>query len=94
MYVDILFPLTKVIPIMYERVTTHYQTLQTRIGYNATRYHNFNALPHALPHALPYMFAQFTHVGHNVTCYHNFNVLPHVIPYIFTQFNMVWGYLQ
>ena len=90
MYVDILFPLTKVILIMYERVTTHYQTLQTRIGHNATRYHNFNALPHALP----YMFAQFTHVGHNATCYHNFNVLPHVIPYIFTQFNMVWGYLQ
>ena len=29
MYVDILFPLTKAIPIMFERVTTHYQTLKT-----------------------------------------------------------------
>ena len=27
MYVDILFPLTKTIPIMFERVTTHNQTL-------------------------------------------------------------------
>ena len=37
MYVDILFPLTKAIPIMY--VTTYYQTLKTWIGHNATRYH-------------------------------------------------------
>ena len=55
MYADILFPLTKAIPIMFERVTTHYQTLWTWIGHNATRYHNFNALPHALP----YIFSQF-----------------------------------
>ena len=54
MYVDILSPLTKVIPIMFERVTTHYQTLQTWRGHNATRYHNFNALSHALP----YIFAR------------------------------------
>ena len=27
MYLDILFPLTKAIPIMFERVTTRYQTL-------------------------------------------------------------------
>ena len=26
-YVDILFPLIKTIPIMFERVSTHYQTL-------------------------------------------------------------------
>ena len=50
MYVATLFPLTKAIPIMFERVTTHYQTLQTWIGHGATRYHNFNALPHALPY--------------------------------------------
>ena len=36
-------------------VTTHYQTLQTRIGHDVTRYHNFNALPHALP----YIFSHF-----------------------------------
>ena len=40
----------------FKRVTTHYQTLQTSIGLNVTRYHNFNALPHALTHALPYIF--------------------------------------
>ena len=28
-YVDILFPLTKEIPITFEHVATHYQTLQT-----------------------------------------------------------------
>ena len=50
-YVDILFLLTKAIPIMFEHVTTHYQTLETWIGHNATRYHNFNALP--------YIFSQF-----------------------------------
>ena len=31
MYVDIFFPLTIVIPIIFELVTTHYQTLQTWI---------------------------------------------------------------
>ena len=55
MFVDILFPLTKAIPIMFERVTKHYQTPQTWTGYNATCYHNFNALPHALS----YNFSQF-----------------------------------
>ena len=75
MYVDILFRLTKVIPIMFERVTIHYQTSQTLIGYNATHYDNFNALPHALPHALPY-------------------ALPHGLASIFSQFSMVWSYLQ
>ena len=59
MYVDILFPLTKAIPIMFESVTTHYQTLQTWIGHNATRYHDLNALRHALPHTLPCIFSQF-----------------------------------
>ena len=59
MYVDVFFRLTKAIPIMFEHVTTHYQTLQIWIGHDATRYHNFNALPHALPHALSYIFSQF-----------------------------------
>ena len=57
MYVDVFFPLTKAIPIMFEQVTTYYQTLQTWIGHDATCYHNFNALPYALPHALPYIFS-------------------------------------
>ena len=83
-HVDILFHLTKVIPIMFERVTTYYQTLKTWIGHNATRYHTFNALPHALSHVLLYIFS------HNAICYHNFNVLP----YISSQCSMVWSYLQ
>ena len=40
---------TSVIFSHIERVTTHYQTLQTWIGLNVTRYHSLNALPHALP---------------------------------------------
>ena len=58
MYVDVFFPLTKAIPIMFEHVTTHYQTLQTWIGHDATRYHNFNVLLHALP----YIFSKFSMV--------------------------------
>ena len=44
---------------MFEYVITPYQTLQTWIDRNATRYHKFNALPHALPRALSYIFSQF-----------------------------------
>ena len=49
-YVNILFALTKAIAIMFERVTTYYQTLKTWIGQMQritisstpyhTRYHN------------------------------------------------------
>ena len=59
MYVDILFPLSKAIPIKFECVTRDYQTLKSWIGHNATRYHRLNALPHALPHAFSYIFSQF-----------------------------------
>ena len=58
MFVDRLFLLTKAISIMFEPATTHYQTLQTWIRHNTTRYHNFNALPHTLP----YIFSQFSMV--------------------------------
>ena len=37
MYVDVFFSLTKAIPFMLGHVTTHYQTLQTWIGHDATR---------------------------------------------------------
>ena len=49
MFVD-MCPLTKAIPIMFEYVATHYQTLtlQTWIDHDAIWYHNFNASPHAL----------------------------------------------
>ena len=56
MYVDILFLLTGAIPVMFEVVTKHYQTLQIWIDHNPTRYHNFNALPHALL----YIFSLFS----------------------------------
>ena len=60
MYVNVPFPLTKAVPIMFELVITHYRTLQTWIGHDTTRYRNFNALPHALPDALPYIFSKFS----------------------------------
>ena len=93
MHVGILFPLTKAIPMMFEGATTHYQTLQTWISHNATRYYNFSALLHVFMCCRTF-FLSLTLVGHNATCYYNFNVLPHAIPSIFTQFSMGWGYLQ
>ena len=36
MYVDILFLLTGAIPVMFEVVTKHYQTLQIWIDHNTT----------------------------------------------------------
>ena len=41
------------VTITLTRYHTHYHTFSlilTRIGYDATRYLNFNALPHALPY--------------------------------------------
>ena len=35
---------------------TTFQTLQTWIGHNVTRYGNLNTLPHRLPNALSYIF--------------------------------------
>ena len=58
MYLNVLFPLTKAITIMFELVTTRNQTLQTWVGHNAMRYHNFNVLPHPIP----YIFTQFSMV--------------------------------
>ena len=63
MYVDIFLLLTKVIPNMFEHVTTHYQTLETWIGHNAMRFYNFKMLLNGLP-------------------------------YIYSQFSIIWGYLQ
>ena len=56
--VDILFALSKHILITFGKHVTHYQTLETWTGHNATRYHILNALHHALPHALPYIFSE------------------------------------
>ena len=39
-----------------------FQSLQTWIGHNATRYHNLNALPHVLPYALPYSLSEICQV--------------------------------
>ena len=55
---------------MFERVTTHYQTLQTWMLHNATSYRNF----YVLPHALAYIFSQFNmgmqRITITLTCYH------------------------
>ena len=44
--------------VIFELFTTHYQTLQTRIGLNVTRYHSLIMLLHALQHTLPYIFSE------------------------------------
>ena len=54
MYVNIVFPLIKAIPILFERAATHYKTLRTWIIHNAMHYHNFDALPQTLA----YIFSQ------------------------------------
>ena len=87
MYVEILFPLTKIIATMFERVTTHGQTIMQRVTITSMRYHTHY---HMRYHAF---FLSLTWGGHNATCYHNFNLLSHTIPNIFTQLSMVWGYL-
>ena len=54
----------------FERVTTHYQTLQTWIGFSVMSYHNLNALPHAWR----YIFSEISLVlGYlQRVCYHHF----------------------
>ena len=60
--VDIRFPLTKAISVTFEGVTTHYQTLQTWIGHNATCYHNLNAPPDVLHGLAWFSMVQFSMV--------------------------------
>ena len=40
----------------------------------------------------------YTWISHNSTRYHNFTALPHTLlhalQYIFSQFSMVWSYVQ
>ena len=54
-----------------ECFTSHYQALQTWVGHDATRYHNFNALPHALS----YIFHDFPVFGLFTTGYHDYRQL-------------------
>ena len=64
-------------------VWTCYHTLpnsKNMVGYNATRYHNSNALRYALPHALLYILSQV-----NIDRPY-WNALPHALRYIFAQF--------
>ena len=44
--VDIIIALSKAILIIFEKLATHNQTLETWIGHNATHYPNLNALPY------------------------------------------------
>ena len=66
MYVDILFTLIKAIPIMFECITTYFQTLKTWIGHNATHYDQFYALTLMLPNID--VSVSLTWIGHNMTC--------------------------
>ena len=68
MYVDIFSPLTKVIRIIFEHVTMHYQTQETWRDHNATRYQTFSL-----------SLAWF---GLFAACYHNINSLPQASQYI------------
>ena len=67
--VDILFALSKHILIIFEKHVTHYQTLETWIGHNATRYLILNALPHALPYILSEIFLVFGNLQRVTTHY-------------------------
>ena len=53
----------------FGRVTTQYQTLQTWIAFNVTRYHNLNALPHTARITICF-FWDFDGLGLFATRYH------------------------
>ena len=65
------------IPIMFEHVTTHYQTLETWIDHNATRYHNFNLLPYAF-HTFYLSLAWFWAISN--ACDLIFDIFEYVFP--------------
>ena len=55
-----------------ERVTTHYQTLQTWIGLNETIYYSLNALPHEWRYFFTEICLVLGYLQHVTTCYHYF----------------------
>ena len=91
MFVHILFSLSKAIPIIFERVITHYQTLQTwagmmqRVTITSTHYYTRYHMRYCT------FSPSLAWLGYNAICYHNFNMLPRALPYIFSKFSMVWG---
>ena len=82
MYANILFPLTKAIPIM---LSSYHINSITWMDNNATRYHK-----HYHPRYNTFSLS-LTYIGHHGTHYHNFNTLPHALRYIFSQISMVEG---
>ena len=70
----------------FEGVTTHYQTRQTWIGLNLTRYRNLNALLQALLHVLLYVFSEIflvlSYLQRVATRYHHFLKI-YILIYIF-----------
>ena len=56
MFEKLTYPSVKCNFSRFERVTIHYQTLQTWICLNVSRYHNLNTLSHAL-HLRYHMFS-------------------------------------
>ena len=88
MYVDVLFPLTQAITIMFQCVTIHNQALKTVmqcVVITSARYHT------RYHRSYRTFFLSLTWVGHNALNYHNFNVLPREIPHLFTQFSIFGG---
>ena len=51
---------------------TTFQSLQTWIGHNATRYHNLNTLPHALQYILSEIYPVLSYKQQVTTCYRHF----------------------
>ena len=65
MHVYNMFPLTKAIPIMFERIPTHYQTLKTWIGQCVTTCVTVHS-------------SSLTWLGYNATCY---SMLPYILSF-------------
>ena len=77
--VHIHFAESKAIPVIFEHLASHYQTLETWIGHNATHYSNLNALPHALPYSFSEIFLVLRNLQRVTTRY----ALPKFIIYIY-----------
>ena len=69
-----------------------FQTLQTWIGHNATRYHNLNVLPHALPYIFSEIFLVWGYLQRVTTRYHQF-FLKNLNIYLFINFKVTCGNL-
>lgn len=73
MYVDMFFPKMKAIPVMFERVATHYQTPQTWISINVTRCDSLktrSVITRIITHITPYFLSDLPSLGLFATRYY------------------------